>query len=130
MAENKAFAMQQSIITICFLAVGIFSCSSRGAESEMFPFQSVILSRNTIIATLPASKRWIVEADSAKSRMSEPGESFTLHAGSSLRLIEKHSNYLAVARLTPTAGLQIESIFDARSFGSGVAKKNYFIPAR
>jgi len=100
-------------------------------NSDFSPFQSVSVHNDKIIATLPAAPRWFVQASSAGARwLSQPGESFTLQAGSSLRLVEKHSSYQATAQLAPTPGLRIESTFDASDFGGVITNRSYFISAK
>lgn len=99
-------------------------------NSDFSPFKSIVVSNDVIVATLPAAPRWFVQVDSAESRQSEPGESFTMQAGSSLRLVDKHSSYDVTAQLAPTPGLKMESTFNASDFGRENTKTNYFIPAK
>ena len=94
------------------------------------PFHSVIVSDDTIVATLPEVSSWLVDDGSTESRKTKPGESFVLRAGSSLSLYERHSRYRMTAQIIPTAGLTVESTFDARSFGDGITKKKFFIAAK
>ena len=121
-----------SIITFAFISVMSASCATTNAPagSDTLPFYSVAVREGAIVATLPATPRWIVQVGSAESRQSKPSESFTLQAGSSLRLVEHHLSYQATAQFTPTPGLKIESQFDARSFGGAITNRSYFIPAK
>jgi hypothetical protein len=93
-------------------------------------FQTVVIRSNTIIATLPANGRWLVADGSGKTRLSESGESFSLRAGSSLRLTEHHSSYVVTPQFSSLAGLRIESTFDASSFGGKITNRTFFIPAQ
>jgi hypothetical protein len=121
--------VKRSLITIVLFAA-LTSHLIGAADLEASPFQSVVARPDAIIAALPAGKRWLVKTGSSALRLSAPGESFKLPAGSSLHLSERHSSYHVTAQLLPAAGLRIESTFDARSFGGTVTKKSYFIPAR
>jgi len=112
-------------------ALAGFACrqpTSRGRCRDL-SFRSVVAARDTLVATLPQGRRWLVQVGSSEPRLSEPGESFTIHAGTSLRLIERHASYLVTAQATAPAGLQVEHTSDARSVGGEVTKKSFFIPA-
>ena len=123
--------VKRGIITICLFAMALLWCPLRAADPATAPFQSVLVRHDTIVATLPAAgTRWFIESGSSPKRVSEHGEAFTLHTGTSMRLSEKHSTYLVTVQLKPTPGLQVVSTFDAGSFGGTVTSENYFIPAR
>ena len=123
--------MNRLFIALYFAVVALLSHSSQAADPTTAPFESVLVRHHAIIATLPAKgTHWLINAGSLAKRVSEYGETFKLHAGDSLRLVEKHSSYSFTAQLTPTPGLQVTSTVDARSFGGTVTKKNSFIPAR
>jgi hypothetical protein len=94
-------------------------------DADRSPFHSVVVRDDTVVATLPEVSQWLVEECSAKPRKTKPGESFVLRAGSSLSLYEHHSSYQITAQIIPTAGLTIESTFDARSFGEGIKKRSF-----
>jgi hypothetical protein len=121
-----------SILTFVFIGLLSGSCATTNApaSSDTSPFRSVVVRDGTIVATLPPAPRWIVQVGSAETRPSKPSESFTLQAGSSLRLVEHHLSYQVTAQLTPTPGLKIESHFDASSFGGTNTNRNYFILAK
>jgi hypothetical protein len=121
-----------SIITIAFIGLMSASCATTNAPagSDILPFHSVAVRDGAIVATLPAAPRWLVQIGAAELRMSRPDESFTLQAGSSLRLVEHHLSYLVTAQLTPTPGLKIESHFNASSFGGTNTVRSYFISAK
>jgi hypothetical protein len=106
------------------------SCASTPESADSSPFHSVVVRDGAIVATLPATPRWIVQIGSSDSRTSEPSESFTLQDGASLRLVEHHLNYKVTAQIAPKPGLKVESTMDARSFGGEITKKSYFIPAK
>ena len=121
-----------SIVTFAFIGLMSASCATTNApaSSDKYPFHSVVVRDDAIVATLPnIGTRWIVEG-TAESHLSRYGEVFTLKAGSSLRLIEHHSSYQAIAQLAPTPGLKIESHFDGSSFGTTNTDRSYFIPAK
>lgn len=100
------------------------------APADRSPFHSVVVRDGAIIATLRAKPTWLVTVGTAEPRLSEPEEAFTMHAGSVIELSERHSSYQVTAQIVPTAGLTIESTFDARSFGKGVTKRKFFIAAK
>jgi hypothetical protein len=121
-----------SIVTFAFIGLSA-SCATTNApaSSDIYPFHSVVVRDDAIIATLPnIGTRWIVREGTADSHLSSYGEAFTLKAGSSLHLIEHHSSCQATAQLTPSPGLKMESHFDGSSFGTTNTDKSYFIPAR
>jgi hypothetical protein len=72
----------------------------------------------------------MVVVGASEPRRSMPEESFTMNAGTVIQLYERHSSYQVTARMIPTAGLAMESTFDARSFGDGVTKRKFFIAAK
>ena len=113
-----------------FASLLVANYAATAADSDMSPFDSVIVRDGTIVATLPVNPHWNVRVGSAESRLSKPGESFTLQAGESLRLDEKHLHYQVTAQLVPKPGLRMVSTFDARSFGNGIKAKSYFITAK
>jgi hypothetical protein len=120
-------SLKIAIGLICFsLAISLSA-----AVAGTFPFESVIQRNNSVVATLPGTPRWLLKQASKETRLTNPGEAFTLQDGDSFSLIERHSNYRVTCRISSgRAGLEIESTFDARSFGDGVTKKKYFIPAQ
>jgi hypothetical protein len=112
---------------------GIFAggCDSPGpAPADRSPFHSVNVQDGAIIATLPPRPTWLVLEGGFEPRRSKPEESFTMHAGSAIRLSERHSSYQVTAQIIPKAGLTIESTIDARSFGDGVTKRKFFVAAK
>ncbi|HEY6154718.1 MAG TPA: hypothetical protein VIW07_13340 [Candidatus Udaeobacter sp.] len=117
-----------------FIALGLVIAalsSSHAAEHASEPFASVVRRGDVIIATLPATGLRFVITDSPKPRVTSYGESFELRDGASLSLHEKHSSYRITCHLVPPpAGLQVESKFDARSFGGTMSEKSYFIKAQ
>ena len=120
-----------------FLLTALIGVVAGGCDSpvpapvaDRSPFHSVVVREDTVVATLPEVSQWLVDEGSAEPRKTKPGESFVLRAGSSLSLYERHSSYQVTAQIIPTAGLTIESTFDARSFGDGVTKKKFFIAAK
>jgi len=121
--------MNHYVILLLLLLVSPAVSPLRADDAETFPFRSVVAARDTLVATLPQGRRWLVQVGSSEPRLSEPGESFTIHAGPSLRLIERHASYLVTAQATAPAGLQVEHTSDARSVGGEVTKKSFFIPA-
>jgi hypothetical protein len=106
-------------------------CSAAcAADTQRFPFASVVRHGDTVVATLAGDARWLVFFDGTRqnSRVSERGESFTLRDGALFRLIERHSSYDIKCQISPTAaGLEVSSSFDAHSFGGSTEKKKYFI---
>jgi hypothetical protein len=111
------------------MAFGSFPLQA--ADITNTPFQSVLVREDTIIATLPGSGiRWLIESGSTPRRSAKYGEAFTHHAGTSLRLTEKHSSYSFTARVKPFPGLKVVFTSDTRSFGGTIISKTYFIPAR
>lgn len=115
------------------ILIGIVSggCDSPvSAPADRSPFRSVVVRDGAIVATLPTTATWTVIEGASEPRRSKPEESFTMHAGSVIQLSERHSSYQVTAQIIPTAGLTIESTFDARSFGDGVTKKKFFVAAK
>jgi hypothetical protein len=101
------------------------------AQSPPFPFATVTLRDSSIVATLSSNRRWLVKRDSAEPRLTSFGESFELREGTSLSLVERHSSYRVTCHISPPpAGLQVESTFDAHSFGGTTTKKSSFIKAQ
>lgn len=100
------------------------------ASVERSPFHSVVVRDGAIVATLPSATKWMVRVGDSEPRQSKQAESFTMQAGSVIHLYERHSRYQVTAQIIPKAGLNIESTFDARSFGDGVTKKKFFISAK
>jgi hypothetical protein len=98
--------------------------------ADSSPFHSIVVRDGAIVATLPPHPTWLVREGTFEPRRSKPEESFTMHAGSVIRLSERHSSYQVTAQITPTPGLTIEKTFDARSFGDGVTKRTFFIAAK
>jgi len=120
--------MTRSLLVL-LLAAGAGSCLA--ANAQLFPFQSVVLRGDTIEATLPQNARWLVESPPASPRLSKPSEVFRLRDGQSLRLVERHSTYRCIARVSAqSSGLAIENTFDTHSFGGATTIKTYFIQAR
>jgi hypothetical protein len=116
---------------ITFIGVITGGCNSPDTPpNDRSPFQSIVFRDGTIIATLPATPRWLIRVGTAESELSKPEESFTLLAGAVIRLSERHSSYKVTAQIVPTAGVTIESTFDARSFGKSVTKRKFFVAAR
>ena len=118
--------MTRTLAALSLLTVVAQSQAATTSE----PFATVVRHGDTIIATLPASGVRYVVGDSQQPRVTSYSESFEFHAGASLLLTEKHSSYRVTCRFAPIAGLQVESTFDARSFGGTTSKKNYFIRAQ
>ena len=103
----------------------------QAAERTTEPFASVVRRGEAIVATLPASGARFVVRDSPEPRVTTPSESFELRDGASLSLVEHHSHYQITCHISPPpAGLQVESTFDAHSFGGATRKKSYFITAQ
>jgi hypothetical protein len=114
-----------------FIGVMTGGCDSPvTTPADRSPFHSIVVRDGAIIATLPATPTWLVTVGTSEPRRSKPEEAFTMRAGSVIRLSERHSSYQVTAQIIPTAGLTIESTFDARSFGDGVTKKKFFIAAK
>jgi hypothetical protein len=82
-----------------------------------------------IVATLPKAAVWMVDEGTAQPRRTSPSECFTMQPGTVMSFYEHHASFRATAHLTPTAGLMIESTFDATSFGDGITRKQYFVAA-
>ena len=125
------------IMKVCRLfLITFFGVMASGCDSpitppdDRSPFQSIVFRDSTIIATLPATPKWLVKVVTAESELSKPDESFTMHAGAVIRLSERHSSYQVTAQIAPTAGVTIESTFDARSFGKSVTKRRFFVAAK
>jgi hypothetical protein len=104
--------------------------SSVNAPDDRFPFQSIVIRDGTIIATLRATPRWLVTVGTSEPELSKPEEFFTMQAGAVIRLSERHSSYQVTAQILPTAGVTIESTFDARSFGKSITKRKFFVAAK
>jgi hypothetical protein len=98
--------------------------------TDRSPFHSIVVREGAIVATLHPGSTWLVSEGTLEPRRSKPEESFTIHAGSAIRLFERHSSYQVTAQISPTAGLTVSSAFDGRSFGDGVTKRTFFIPAK
>jgi hypothetical protein len=94
------------------------------------PFHSIVVRDGAIVATLRPRPTWLVQEGTMESRLSKPEESFTMHAGSVIRLTEHHASYHVTAQIFPNEGLMIELSFDARSFGDGVTKNKFFVAAK
>lgn len=121
---------------VSFLLITLICGAAGGCEqpapapAEKSPFHSVIVRGGSIVATLPAAPAWLVGVGTADSRRSTPQEAFTLAPGDVMRLSGRHISHEVTAQIVPEAGVTIESTFDARSFGDGVSKRKFFIPAK
>jgi hypothetical protein len=63
------------------------------AVAEDTPFQSIVFRGDSITVTLTANANWMVISDGSEARKTLSNESFSLEAGSTLRLFEHHSGY-------------------------------------
>lgn len=93
------------------------------------PFESVLANDHAIVASLPARIRLQVTEANSKPRLTQPGEAFTLAAGASLLLAERHSSYRVTAQLEPLAGVHVSATIDTRSIGGTLSRAQYFIRA-
>ena len=119
--------MKATLLALCFSAL-VLNSNAKDAES---PWQSLSVREQTVIATLPKNKRWLVTLNKQEPRLSAFGESFSLRAGDSLTLAERHSSYTFTPRLVPQpSGLHCVFVFHAESFGGGTERSTSFIPAR
>ena len=119
--------MKTSLLTFCFSALTL-SCNARDVDS---PWQTLSVRGPTVVASLPKDRRWLVTFNQQAPRMSAPGESFSLRAGDTLTLAERHSSYTFTPRFAPQpAGLECVYVFHAESFGGGTERSTAFLPAR
>jgi len=104
---------------------------SSNAKDADSPWQSLSVREQTVVATLPKDKRWLVIFNNQKPRLSSFGESFSLRAGDTLKLAERHTSYTFTPRFAPQpAGLQSVFVFHAESFGGGTERSTSFFPAQ
>ena len=119
--------MKTTILAICLSAL-VLNSNAKDVES---PWQSLSVREQTVVATLPKDRRWLVTYNKQEPRLSAFGESFSLRAGDSLTLSERHSSYTFTPRFVPhPPGLECVHIFDARSFGGGTKRSTSFFPVQ
>jgi hypothetical protein len=119
--------MRITILAICLSAL-VLNSIAKDADS---PWQSLSIREQTVVATLPKDKRWLVTYNGQEPRLSTFGESFSLRAGDSLTLSERHSSYTFTPRLVPhPPGLECVHVFDARSVGGDTKRSTSFLPVR
>ena len=119
--------MKTSLLAFCFSALTL-TCNAKDADS---PWQALSVRGQTMVATLPKDRRWLVTFNKQEPRLSAFGESFSLRAGDTLTLAERHSSYTFTPRFTPQpAGLQCVFVFHTESFGGGAERSTSFLPAR
>jgi hypothetical protein len=119
--------MKTTILAIALSAL-VLNSNAKDADS---PWQSLSVREQTVVATLPKDRRWLVTYNKQEPRLSAFGKSFSLRVGDSLTLSERHSSYTFTPRFVPhPPGLECVYVLDARSFGGGTERSTSFFPAR
>ena len=122
------FLLCLTILAFCFFGASPEPATPRTPNS---PWQSLSVREQTVVATLPKDRRWLVIYNKQEPRLSAFGESFSLRAGDSLTLSERHGSYTFTPRFAPhPPGLECVCVFLAQSFGGGTERSTSFLPAR
>lgn len=95
------------------------------------PFESVEVEGNEIVVTLPENRRYGLGGEAAgKISTSKPGQVLRLQPGKKLVMgVDRHISYEVVARLKPEPGVEMVHEFNGLSFGRGVERRTFFVPA-
>jgi len=119
--------MKTTILAICLSAL-VLNSNAKDVES---PWRSLSVREQTVVATLPKDRRWLVTYNKQEPRLSAFGESFSLRVGDSITLSERHGSYTFTPRFVPhPPGLECVHVFDARSFGGGTKRSTSFFPVQ
>jgi hypothetical protein len=119
--------LKTTILALCLSAL-VLNSNAKDADS---PWQSLSVREQTVVATLPKDRRWLVIFNKQEPRSSAFGESFSLRAGDTLTLVGRHFSYTFTPRFTPhPPGLECVHVFDARSFGDDIKTSTSFLPVR
>jgi hypothetical protein len=119
--------LKTTVLAYCLSAL-VLNISAKDADS---PWQSLSVREQTVVATLPKDRRWLVIFNKQEPRSSAFGESFSLRAGDTLTLVGRHFSYTFTPRFTPhPPGLECVHVFDARSFGDDIKTSTSFLPVR
>lgn len=120
--------------SIALVSAVLLSGSARGETAGYqgtSPFQSVVVEGDAIVVTFPEKRRYGLNGEAAgKIDTSKPGQVLRLQPGKQLLMaVDHHIHYEAVARLKPEPGLEMVHVFNGLSFGRGVQRRTFFVPA-